>query len=76
MFFDFSKTSPDFINIPEDAPFPEATIIATGVANPIAQGQAITIVETQYNNAFVQSPVIVHRAIKVIKAITNTHRTK
>ena len=37
-----SSASPPFIKIPFSAPFPVPTIIAVGVANPNAQGQAIT----------------------------------
>ncbi len=37
----FSRASAPFIKIPFSAPFPVPTIIAVGVANPKAQGQAI-----------------------------------
>ena len=37
-----SRTCPDLIRTPFSAPFPVPTIIAVGVANPSAQGQAMT----------------------------------
>ena len=45
-----SKASPLFINIPFSAPFPVPTIIAVGVANPNAQGHAITNTEIKIVN--------------------------
>jgi len=42
IFLACSKLSASFIKIPISAPFPTPTIIAVGVANPKAQGQAIT----------------------------------
>ena len=41
-----SRISPFLIKIPFLAPRPVPTIKAVGVANPKAQGQAITITET------------------------------
>ena len=41
----FSSTSPPLISIPYEAAIPVPTITAVGVANPRAQGQAITKVE-------------------------------
>ena len=40
-----SKATPLLINTPFSAPLPVLTIIAVGVANPSAQGQAITSTE-------------------------------
>ena len=45
-----SRLSASFIKIPFSAPLPTPTIIAVGVANPNAQGQAITKTVTAANN--------------------------
>jgi len=42
MEFIFSRTSPPFISIPKVAAIPVPTMTAVGVANPSAQGHAIT----------------------------------
>ncbi len=43
----FSSTAPPLIKIPYSAPLPVPTIIAVGVANPKAHGQAINNTETK-----------------------------
>jgi hypothetical protein len=40
-----SRVGPPLMRIPFEAPIPVPTITAVGVANPKAQGQAITITE-------------------------------
>ena len=73
-----SRASAFFIKIPFSAPLPVPTIIAVGVAKPIAQGQAIIKTPIKFNKAKLKAglgPKKYH--IKnVIKAITTTTGTK
>lgn len=86
---DVSSTSHVLISIQRFAPVPVATVIAIGVARPIAQGQAITIVATATNNALAvrsvtsvqiisYNRVIIHCECKryASTAITRIHGTK
>ena len=50
-FIAFSRLSASFTKIPFLAPLPIATIKAVGVANPSAQGQAITKTVIEVNKA-------------------------
>ena len=61
----FSRISAFFINKPFSAPFPVPTIIATGVASPNAQGQAITKTDIAKLNANSKLSPIHKEIIKV-----------
>ena len=66
----------EIVSIPNFcAPNPVPTIIAVGVANPNAHGQAITSTDTALTNPIVRFPLIVHIA-NVITAIPTTLGTK
>jgi hypothetical protein len=62
----FSNVSAFLIRIPFLAHAPVATIIAAGVANHRAHGQAITKVETAARIACELSPVMIYQVKKVI----------
>ena len=72
----FSKTSASFTNNPFLAATPVDTIIATGVASPSAQGQAITSTETPILNASSNGSFRIRNVIKLINAIVITVGTK
>ncbi len=77
-FFVSSKLSASLIKIPFSAPFPTPTIMAVGVANPRAQGHAITNTVTRANNPCVNPsspPNIIHE-VNANKAIPITIGTK
>ncbi|WKZ72537.1 MAG: hypothetical protein QY308_13055 [Ignavibacteriaceae bacterium] len=78
IFFASSKLSASFINIPCSAPLPIPTIIAVGVANPKAQGHAITSTVTIASNPCVNSlvPPITTHAASESRAIIITVGTK
>ncbi len=65
----FSKPSPDFINIPCLVAFPIAAIMAVGVAKTSAQGQKTTRIVTARKISFVTSQV----TIAVLKEATTIH---
>ncbi len=76
-----SRASDDLINTPMAAPLPVPTMMAVGVASPMAQGQAITNTATMLINARVKGvisaltgsggPNSIH-PVKVIRARTIT----
>jgi hypothetical protein len=64
--FIFSRELHHFIRTPDLAASPVQTITAVGVANPRAQGQAITITLQASNNAFSKLlPMIKYQTKKV-----------
>ena len=71
----FSKLSASLIKIPFSAPFPIPTIIAVGVANPKAHGQAITSTAIIFVKAWAKDPKS-YQTTKVRTAKTKTIGTK
>jgi hypothetical protein len=68
--------SPERTRIPSAEARPEPTMIATGVASPIAQGQATSKSAMPLRTAFPKSPAISHQQKKVTSAATRTTGTK
>jgi len=62
--------------MPFSAPLPMPTMIAVGVARPIAQGQAITSTAIMRTSEGVNSPVTPIQMPKVTSAIVTTIGTK
>ena len=72
-----SNGSPHLIRMPFSAHLPVHTINAVGVANPSAQGQAITITAEKYNNDAVNpTPITKNRMINTSNATPITIGTK
>ena len=78
MFFACSRLSASLIRIPFSAPLPTPTIIAVGVANPNAHGQAITNTVTSASKPCVNplSPPNISHAIRLSIATPITIGTK
>src|ERR1039458_7217831 len=71
-----SRLEAFFIRIPFEAPNPVPTIIAVGVANPNAQGQAITITAIKLSIAALNgTPIIKYQTRNVSIAIDITMGT-
>jgi hypothetical protein len=71
----FWRLSAFLIKIPCSAHFPTQTIIAVGVANQRAQGQAMTKTLTKATIQNTKFPKIIH-TIRLKKAIIRTIETK
>src|SRR5450756_1964183 len=74
---DSSSTSPPRISTPSSAPLPVPTMMAVGVARPIAHGHAIISTATKFKRAYVRAgegPARI-QTIKVTTAIDITTGT-
>ncbi len=67
-----SNTSAFLNSTPSSAPRPEPTMIAVGVARPMAQGQAMINTATAFPRARPVSPVAPSQAMNTTKAMINT----
>ena len=70
-----SSTSPLRMKMPSAAARPHPTIIATGAARPMAQGQATSRTASPLRTAFPRSPTTSHQARKVTAAPSSTAGT-